>query len=66
MAIKLLITDFDGTPLMFEVFTDSALETEALHTLRNLRVDNMSLVETTVRNIVGRKGIKTIKKIIGR
>lgn len=53
-------------PVLLEVFTDSVLETDALHTIRNLRTDGKSLIENKIRKAVGRKGVETIKKIIGK
>jgi len=50
--------------MLFEVFTDSALENEALQIVRSLCVGSASLLENKVRQIVGRKGVETIKKIL--
>lgn len=51
-------------PMLFEVFTDSTLENQALHIVRNLRVGSASLLENKVRQIAGRKGVELIKKVI--
>lgn len=51
-------------PMLFEVFTDSDLENQALHIVRNLRVGSASLLENKVRQIAGRKGVELIKKVI--
>lgn len=56
----------DSRPMLFEVFTDSKCENEALHIIRNLRTDGSSLIENTIRKTVGSKGIKTIKSILGK
>ncbi|MBD5227480.1 MAG: 2-succinyl-5-enolpyruvyl-6-hydroxy-3-cyclohexene-1-carboxylate synthase [Bacteroidales bacterium] len=53
-------------PLLFEIFTDSELENEALHTIRNLRVDGSSVLKNKVRNILGKNGVETIKKVFGK
>ncbi len=53
-------------PKLLEVFTDSRLENEALHIIRNLKVDAKSVLESKVRKAVGRKGVEAIKKIIGK
>lgn len=53
-------------PIIFEVFTDSKLETEALHIIRNLRTDGTSLIENKIRKTIGRKGMETVKKILGK
>ncbi len=67
--LKLMIDKFinsTGSPVLFEVFTDSKLENEALYILRHLRTEASSLIENTIRNAVGPKGIRTIKKILGK
>lgn len=53
-------------PLIMEVFTDSELETEALHIIRNLKVDGKSVLENKVRQVIGRKGVETVKKFLGK
>lgn len=53
-------------PILFEVFTDSKSENDALHIIRNLRSDSSSKLESAVRKTIGQKGIETIKKVIGR
>lgn len=66
LAPKFINVDNDGRPKLLEVFTDSILETEALHIIRNLKTDGKSLFENKVRNIIGRKGVETVKKFLGK
>lgn len=66
LASLFTISDNRDKPMLLEVFTDSGLETEALHIIRNLKVDGKSVLENKVRDVIGRKGIETIKKIIGK
>lgn len=70
-SVEVLAKDFveatpDSRPMLFEVFTDSKCENEALHIIRNLRTDGSSLIENTIGKTVGSKGIKTIKSILGK
>lgn len=53
-------------PLLMEVFTDSKLESEALHIIRNLKVDGKSVLENKVRQVIGKKGVETVKKFLGK
>lgn len=53
-------------PQLLEVFTNSDLETEALHIIRNLKIDGAKVLENKVRNVIGRKGVETVKKILGK
>lgn len=70
-SVEVLVKDFveatpDSRPMLFEVFTDSKCENEALHIIRNLRIDGSSLIENSIRKAVGSKGIKTIKRILNK
>lgn len=53
-------------PKLLEVFTDSKFETEALHIIRNLKVDGKSVLESKVRKVIGPKGVEIIKKILDK
>ncbi len=58
--------DSTPKPILFEIFTDSKLENEALHTIRNLKTGASSLIQNTIRKAVGPKGVQTIKKLLGK
>lgn len=54
-------------PIIFEVFTDSVDESEALKAIRSIKVEKISTskkIKIGVRNIIGDKGVNAIKKII--
>lgn len=53
-------------PMLMEVFTDSEKENEALHIIRNLRTSATNVVENQLRRALGKKGIETVKKILGK
>lgn len=53
-------------PMLFEVFTDSRDESDALETLYNLEVDAKGAAKQAVKSILGDKGIAAAKKILGR
>ena len=65
VADTFVSAESDG-PIFIEVFTDSKLETEALHIIRNLRQDASTTVQNKIRQIVGPKGVQIVKKIIGK
>lgn len=55
-------------PIVFEVFTDSDDESNALYTINHLIVDSKPMqyyAKKIVSGVIGDKGIQTIKKIIG-
>lgn len=66
LASNFTLADNVSKPKLLEVFTDSKLETGALHIIRNLKVDGKSLLENKLRNAIGRKGVETVKKILGK
>lgn len=53
-------------PVLFEVFTNSEDESEALHRINNLKGNVTGSLKNAARDILGDKNIKAIKKIIGR
>lgn len=59
--------DYDK-PMLFEVFTNTSDESEALETIQKLLIDKAALnkkaVATIARNLLGSKGVNIIKSII--
>ena len=57
-------------PIIFEVFTDTENESDAIKIMRTFLKDTSSMIKNriagSVRTILGRKGIETIKKILGK
>ena len=65
---KFLSPEKNDKPMLFEVFTETEDESDALETILNMVVDNKTIVKDklkkAVKEIVGQRGIKTIKKVI--
>lgn len=53
-------------PVIFEVFTNSEDETEALHILQNLEISMTTSAKNIAKAVIGDSGIKKIKNILGR
>lgn len=53
-------------PMLLEVFTDSADESDALKALRSIEADAKGVAKNAVKGILGDKGVKAAKKILGR
>ena len=55
-------------PLLFEVFTETKDESDALEMILNMVVDKqeerVSKTKNVVRGVVGAKGVEVIKKIL--
>lgn len=53
-------------PVLFEVFTDSQDESDALRIMSTLETNATGAAKEAVRNLLGDKGVNTIKKMLGR
>jgi len=51
-------------PIIFEVFTDSETESDALRTILNLEGNVKGRVKSIAKDIFGESGVRTIKKMI--
>lgn len=51
-------------PLFFEVFTEDTLENDALEIMRNLETSVSESLKRMAKNVLGPKGVQTIKNII--
>ncbi len=53
-------------PILFEVFTDSKDESDALETMYSLETNAAGMAKDAVRGIFGNKGVAAVKKMLGR
>lgn len=53
-------------PIIFEVFTESECENEALQIMHNLEVDGSGAAKKMAKSILGEKGISVVKAIISK
>ena len=65
---KFLSVEKQDKPILFEVFTETEDESNALETILNMIVDTKTIVKdklkNVVRSVVGQGGIDVIKKVI--
>ena len=65
---KFLSPENNDKPMLFEVFTETEDESDALKIILNMIVDNKTIVKDklkkAVKGVVGQRGIETIKKVI--
>ena len=52
--------------MLFEVFTDSQGESDALEAVYSLETNAVGVAKDAVRGILGEKGIAAVKKVLGR
>ena len=57
-------------PMLFEVFTDTEGESGAIEIMRSFLNDSNTVIKNkivgSVRTVLGKKGIETVKRILGR
>ncbi|MFW5886271.1 MAG: thiamine pyrophosphate-binding protein [Bacteroidota bacterium] len=54
------------TPILFEVFTNSEDESEALKSILNIEKATKGKAKQFAKNILGNNGISTLKKVVGK
>lgn len=63
---RFLCRELTERPMVFEVFTDWADESSALETVKNLDTDAVGSAKLAAKKILGDKGVRTVKKLLGR
>lgn len=67
---KFLNPTISNKPMIFEVFTTTEGESDAIETMRTFLNDNKTILKNkligSVRTVLGKKGIETIKRFTGR
>ena len=53
-------------PMLFEVFTDSQDESDALEAMYSLETNAAGVAKDAVKSLLGDKGVAAVKKILGR
>lgn len=67
MAVeRFLLPDMTDKSMIFEVFTDYQCESDAIRMLNNLEVSVTGSAKQIAKNVLGDKGVQTIKKLINR
>ena len=64
-AVERFITSgHTDKPMVFEVFTDYRCESDAIKIMNNLEISASASVKQLAKNILGEKGVQTVKKIL--
>lgn len=63
---RFLTPQITDKPMLFEIFTDSKDESDAIYMMRHLAVSKKSEAKQVVKKVLGQKGISVVKKLIGR
>jgi len=52
--------------IIFEVFVDVSAEYESFETIKHLMLSPSATAKNTMKSILGEKGVKTVKSILGK
>lgn len=63
---RFLVPEITDKPMLFEVFTNSEDESNAIRIMNNLNVSATGVLKNAVKSVVGEKGKEAIKKMLGR
>lgn len=63
---KFLSPEITEKPILFEVFTNSEEESEALRLIRNIESDASTTAKHLIKNVIGQEGVSKIKKLLGK
>lgn len=63
---RFLTPGLTDRPMLFEVFTDSRDESDAIQIMNNLNVSAKGVLKEAVKSVVGEKGKEVIKKMLGK
>lgn len=61
---RFTLAEMTDKPMLLEVFTEDSLENEALEIMRNLEVSVSGSVKQFAKNVLGPKGVASVKKIL--
>ena len=63
---RFLVSDITDKPIIFEVFTDSKDESDALRLIRNIEADAKTGAKHLVKDIIGQDNVNKLKKMLGK
>jgi 2-succinyl-5-enolpyruvyl-6-hydroxy-3-cyclohexene-1-carboxylate synthase len=63
---KFLSNDVQSKPMVFEVFTESEEESQALELMLNIKQDKKKVMKSKAKNLLGEKGLTFTKRILRR
>ncbi|OEY65162.1 thiamine pyrophosphate-binding protein [Marinobacter sp. X15-166B] len=63
---EFLTKNTSGQSIVFEVFTDSEEESRALEMIRNIKKDHKKTAKNMARGVLGERGVKVLKKALGK
>lgn len=63
---RFLTPEITDRPMLFEIFTDSKDESDAIYLMRHLAVSKKGEAKQVVKKVLGEKGVSVVKKLLGR
>lgn len=65
-STRFLTKEITDKPIIFEVFTDSKDESDALHAVRNLEISAKTGAKRLIKDVIGQENATKLKKLLGR
>lgn len=62
---RFLTPEITDNPIVFEVFTDSKDESDALFTICNIKKNTKNSAKKIVKELIGEKGIQAVRTVLG-
>jgi 2-succinyl-5-enolpyruvyl-6-hydroxy-3-cyclohexene-1-carboxylate synthase len=66
VSSQFIETDTGGMPMVFEVFTNSEEESQALEMVRNIKRDQKSAAKAAAKRLLGDRSTRALKKVLGK
>lgn len=63
---RFLTPELTDKPMVFEVFTDSQCESDAIKIMNNLEASTSGVAKKLVKNVLGDKGVQAVKRILNK
>lgn len=63
---RFLAVELTEKPILFEVFTDSREESEALRLVRSVEKDTIGSAKRLIKNVIGQENASKLKEMLGR
>lgn len=64
-ADRFFINGLIDKPMVFEIFTDSQSESDAIKMMNNLEISASGSAKQIIKNALGDKGLQTVKRLLG-
>ena len=65
-AERFLTPELTEKPMVFEIFTDSTDESDAIYAMDHIVKDSKGIAKEMIKSIAGEKGVSAVKRLLKR